>query len=358
MPAKQHIRAIATPTSLAPYHSNGPATIVKKYDCDERTPADPAFAILGDILGLVPNCGWAFARIERDALTSPTGPLVDARALVALDDEHRRQRRCAPIGPRIAATLVTFPGGVAGVTLIFADARAHYGILVLLRDDKLPPFSSVEIGMLTFSLAAGSERLAALRLRLAPDSLGGPPRRAQVPVTPQTPKAMYVLDDDFEIVLAWNTEYGRSAESSGAMVGAAQRLPPVLEQSVRELTADWSTTRREPGIAWPLSFLRVRTAPLSGRAGDFVGVHIDRFRPPNSLLDAAARFHISPREVQVLRLLLDGDHLDQIAGGLHITSSTVQDHIKSMLDKTKSRNRSELIARVLGWENALLSETR
>jgi len=35
---------------------------------------------------------------------------------------------------------------------------------------------------------------------------------------------------------------------------------------------------------------------------------------------------------------------------LYITSSTVQDHINSMLDKTESRNRSELIARVLGWE--------
>jgi DNA-binding CsgD family transcriptional regulator len=29
----------------------------------------------------------------------------------------------------------------------------------------------------------------------------------------------------------------------------------------------------------------------------------------------------------------------------------VQDHIKSMLDKTDSRNRSELIARILGWES-------
>jgi DNA-binding CsgD family transcriptional regulator len=324
---------------------------VKNYDCDERTPEDPAFVILGDILGLVPNSGWAFARIERHALTSPAGPLVDAGALAALDDEHRRQRRCTPIGPRIAATIVTFPGGVAGVTLIFADERAHYGILVLLRDDALPPFSSVEIGMLTFSLAAGSERLAAMRLQLGTDGLGSPPRRKPVAVTPHTQKALYVLNDDFEIVLSWNTEYGRSEESSSTVLDAIQRLPPVLEQSVRELTAGWSTTKKEPGIAWPLSFLRVRTAPLSGRAGEFVGVHIDRFRPPKSLLGAAARFQISPREVQVLALLLEGDHLDQIAGGLHITSSTVQDHIKSMLDKTKSRNRSALIARVLGWGN-------
>ena len=90
---------------------------------------------------------------------------------------------------------------------------------------------------------------------------------------------------------------------------------------------------------------------MSGPAGLFIGVRIDRFQEPNSLTGAADRFHFSPREVQVLALLLDGNHLDQIAKQLHITSSTVQDHIKSMLDKTESRNRSELIARVLGWDS-------
>jgi DNA-binding NarL/FixJ family response regulator len=53
----------------------------------------------------------------------------------------------------------------------------------------------------------------------------------------------------------------------------------------------------------------------------------------------------------VLALLLDGKHVDQIAKQLYITSSTVQNHIKSMRDKTESRNRSELIARDLGWES-------
>jgi DNA-binding CsgD family transcriptional regulator len=89
---------------------------------------------------------------------------------------------------------------------------------------------------------------------------------------------------------------------------------------------------------------------MTGPSGLFIGVRIDRFRPPNSLTGPASRFHISPREVQVLALLLDGRRLDEIAKQLFITSSTVQDHIKSMLDKTDSRNRNELIARVLGWE--------
>ena len=43
--------------------------------------------------------------------------------------------------------------------------------------------------------------------------------------------------------------------------------------------------------------------------------------------------------------------LEEIAEALNITTSTVQDHIKSMVDKTESRNRTELIARVLGWDS-------
>jgi two-component system response regulator DesR len=65
---------------------------------------------------------------------------------------------------------------------------------------------------------------------------------------------------------------------------------------------------------------------------------------------AAARFLISPREVQVLSLLLDGATIDEIGKRLFITTSTVQDHIRNMVLKTGTKNRSELIARMLGWE--------
>ena len=60
------------------------------------------------------------------------------------------------------------------------------------------------------------------------------------------------------------------------------------------------------GVAHPVPFLVVRTRPMSGPAGLFIGVRIDRFQPPHSLTGPAERFHISPRELQVLALLLDG----------------------------------------------------
>lgn len=153
-------------------------------------------------------------------------------------------------------------------------------------------------------------------------------------------EAFYVLDRDLQIVLASNGD-------------TTNRLPAVVEASVRELISDWTPAGfNAPGIARPLPYLVLRTQPMLGPAGLFVGVRIGRSRVPDSLSGPAARFHITPREVQVLALVLDGLHLVQIGEQLFITSSTVQDHIRSMLDKTASRNRSELIARMLGWESA------
>lgn len=46
-------------------------------------------------------------------------------------------------------------------------------------------------------------------------------------------------------------------------------------------------------------------------------------------------------------MLIQGATLNEVAQMMHITSSTVQDHIRSMLEKTGTRNRSQLIAKIL-----------
>ncbi len=88
---------------------------------------------------------------------------------------------------------------------------------------------------------------------------------------------------------------------------------------------------------------------MAGPAGLFIGVSLERSKLEHSLTEAAERFRISPREVQVLALLLDGGQLNEIAEQLHIASSTVQDHVKSLLEKTGTDNRSEMIGKILGW---------
>jgi DNA-binding CsgD family transcriptional regulator len=321
---------------------------------EELPEADPAREIIATILQLVPVSHWSFARFKSDGdadqLLSSTGDGGEFRRLKSL----YKVQRLGTIGPRIAATVDGLEPYASGLTLLFADGRANFGILTLLRTAELGPFSSSELRTLTFALDAASERLSMLRLfesqagHIAGFQLEN---EQELPLQPaeESDSALYILDRELAIVLAWTAENERRVALTPLRTRLENRLPAMLEEAVRELTAAWTDDKAslKPGVSRPVPFLVVRTQPLSGPAGLFIGVSIERFRPGNSLTEAAAHFSISPREIQVLALLLDGAQLEDVAKRLHIVSSTVQDHIKSLLRKTGSHNRSELIAKVL-----------
>jgi DNA-binding CsgD family transcriptional regulator len=230
-------------------------------------------------------------------------------------------------------------------------------MLTLLRNDALGPFTSSEIRMLTFALDAASERLTEIRLMEAEDAgltafrlehiAAGHPAGDAV----DSDIAQYVLNGDLEIVLAWTSENERRFAVPPLRTNLQNRLPAILEEAVRQLTAAWTddATTRKPGMARPVPFLVLRTRPMAGPAGSFIGVSLERSKLEHSLTSAAERYRISPREVQVLALLLDGRQLNEIADQLHIATSTVQDHIKSLLEKTGTENRSEMLGKALGW---------
>ena len=53
---------------------------------------------------------------------------------------------------------------------------------------------------------------------------------------------------------------------------------------------------------------------------------------------------LTPREVEVLRLLAAGQTNRDIAAELFITTNTVANHVKNILSKTDSANRTEAAA--------------
>lgn len=71
--------------------------------------------------------------------------------------------------------------------------------------------------------------------------------------------------------------------------------------------------------------------------------------PPADRLDIFNRaFALSTREAELLTVLANGADTRQAASTMSLSQHTVQDHLKSIFDKTTARRRRELLARALG----------
>src|SRR5579862_607633 len=185
-------------------------------------PSDPAFPIVNAILRVVPASRWSFARLMPSG--ELTGLLLDSPEtggeLLQLSDEFKLQRAKVSKGPRLAATLGPLGEFESGVTLLFADAQASFGILTLLRTSELGPFTSSEISVLALSLDATSDRLCALRLesRTGPralDASRSPHDAASSSEDKVSGDSFYLLDREFQIVLAWTAEQQRRVALTG-----------------------------------------------------------------------------------------------------------------------------------------------
>ena len=64
------------------------------------------------------------------------------------------------------------------------------------------------------------------------------------------------------------------------------------------------------------------------------------------LLDFQSKYQLSAREMEVLKLVMDGRNNTEIADDLFISYNTVKFHIKNLFKKANCSNRAELIAAI------------
>ena len=86
--------------------------------------------------------------------------------------------------------------------------------------------------------------------------------------------------------------------------------------------------------------------PLTGGAAGRTAVIVQP-APANEVAPLVAMaYGLSPRECQIVRLCLTGQSTKHMANVLHVSPYTVQDHLKSIFDKTGVRSRNELVGQV------------
>jgi DNA-binding NarL/FixJ family response regulator len=160
---------------------------------------------------------------------------------------------------------------------------------------------------------------------------------------------LIVVDRDLRVVLA-SRGAGDDELDCDFIDLAAKRLQPSLERVVRDLLAVPSAERF--AFVTPTSLLRV--VPLEGDARRLIAITIEKWPHCDSLAHAARTYSLSPRQVEVLTLILQGASAPEIADTLSLAESTIQGYFKDLLCKTGARNRPAMVAKVLGW--AELSE--
>jgi DNA-binding CsgD family transcriptional regulator len=130
---------------------------------------------------------------------------------------------------------------------------------------------------------------------------------------------------------------------AGAYNVAAQLL--AVESGV-DASPPWARVHLSGGRWLTLRAARLDADPA--RSEPDIAVILDESTSTERLSLFARATGLSPREADLLRQLATGADTRDVAARMNLSAHTVQDHLKSVFDKTGARSRRELLARALG----------
>ncbi|HEX9135002.1 MAG TPA: helix-turn-helix transcriptional regulator [Ktedonobacteraceae bacterium] len=255
-----------------------------------------------------------------------------ARATQGELERSRRYREIlAPngIGDELRAALLT--------------GACCWGFLCLHRGRSRPPFSLDEtayLARLTPHFAQG------LRIALLLSSTTNP----RVPDEP----GLLLLAEDLSVVAITPAAERWLAEVGEADWPRKQALPYAISAVVARMLALEQGKETQPSLS---ARARLRTASghwlvlhasrLAGRSTQGqIAVIVEVARPVEVAPLIVQAYDLSKREGEIMQSVLHGHSTTEMAATFHISSNTVQDHLKAIFEKVGVRSRRELVGQL------------
>ena len=162
-----------------------------------------------------------------------------------------------------------------------------------------------------------------------------------------------VLGADDEVLIV----NGRAIEMLRGLAGAELQpaesisLPQVLTSLVPQLRARLRDRHDTSTAALLTVDVCVRACHMMGAARPHLLLLLERVHRRDAVQQNLERFALSPRECDVVMLLLYGHSNRRIADQLFLTEYTVEDHLKRVFAKLGVKSRTALAAKILGWRD-------
>ena len=227
---------------------------------------------------------------------------------------------------------------------VLTDSVGAYGALTVLRETASPNFTPAEVrfvASLAAPLAEGVRRATMLR-RDRGD------RDDEVGILVLRP------DDTVEMVdrgaRRWLEELGAGTDAARSRRSCAPSPPAPGEiggpAAVVE-TDDGRRRRRRARVRTTSGrWIVVRGSLLGADDTAPVAVLLEAARPPELAPLIADAYAFTDRERLITELVAQGHSTKEISEALHLSAYTVQDHLKSIFDKSGTSSRGDLVARI------------
>ncbi|KQQ94827.1 hypothetical protein ASF72_19590 [Arthrobacter sp. Leaf141] len=223
-------------------------------------------------------------------------------------------------------------------SIVMADSHGCWGFLDLWRTSP-KAFGSHELAFLS-DLAPSLTR--ALRMRQAGTFSTIPPalRLGRGPV-------VLILSENLEVV----SQTGAAGEWLRTLLPTAGTLPPVpasvYNAAAQLLAVEQDVDSHEASARVHLmegTWITVRAA----RMGSQIAVTLEAAAPDERLEVYALAYGMTPREAELLGMLVAGSDTKTIAAAMTLSELTVQDHLKTIFAKSRTHNRRSLLAQIVG----------